>query len=203
MTRFVRFDVLTWWHAGTGRGDGAALDAVVHRTAEGLPFLPGRTVKGLLRDAFQLAEHCQRVAAGRTNRWFGTPPPPTDADDREQKLEESRFDSVPGALTFSNAELGDAVTGPQWRRWAALHRKERSALFDALAATRIDANGVCMDHTLRTIEVAVPMALRGRIDGPDDPEWVTDLGTALPLIRNLGTGRTRGLGRVLATLEDR
>jgi hypothetical protein len=202
VTRTVCFELLTWWHAGTGRGDGAAFDAVVHRTAEGLPLLPGRTVKGLLREAVGLAEHCDQIPHGRTLRWFGTPPPQTDADDREQKLEAGRFGTEPGELVFASAELGDARMAAQWRRWAAHHPRERAALFGSLAATRIDANGICEDQTLRTVEVAVPLVLRAAVRGPQEDEWPRELEVALPLIRNLGTGRNRGLGRVLVTLED-
>jgi CRISPR/Cas system CMR subunit Cmr4 (Cas7 group RAMP superfamily) len=46
----------TYWHAGTGRGLGAAVDAAAYRDADGLPALPGRHIKGLLRDALEQAQ---------------------------------------------------------------------------------------------------------------------------------------------------
>ena len=54
MTR-LRFEIQSFWHAGSGRGDGAVADATVLRSRAGLPILPGRTVKGLLREACDLA----------------------------------------------------------------------------------------------------------------------------------------------------
>jgi len=55
-------DLVSYWHAGTGRGDGPSVDAVVARTKEGLPYLPGRTVKGLVREAVRLAQRAGLLA---------------------------------------------------------------------------------------------------------------------------------------------
>ena len=58
-TVWVDFSILSYWHAGSGQGRSAVSDALVQNDRNGLPFLPGRTVKGLLR------EGCG-VARGRT-----------------------------------------------------------------------------------------------------------------------------------------
>ena len=39
------------WHCGSGLAAGADVDERVIRDKDGLPYVPGRTVKGLLRDA--------------------------------------------------------------------------------------------------------------------------------------------------------
>ena len=39
------------WHCGSGLAAGADVDALVIKDNNGLPYVPGRTMKGLLRDA--------------------------------------------------------------------------------------------------------------------------------------------------------
>lgn len=39
------------WHCSSGLSTGAGDDLLVIRDERGLPFIPGKTLKGLLRDA--------------------------------------------------------------------------------------------------------------------------------------------------------
>jgi CRISPR/Cas system CMR subunit Cmr4 (Cas7 group RAMP superfamily) len=39
------------WHCGSGLSSGSDLDALVVKDAEGFPFIPGKTLKGLLKEA--------------------------------------------------------------------------------------------------------------------------------------------------------
>ena len=39
----------SYWHCGSGLAAGAGVDALVVKDANGLPFVPGKTIKGLLR----------------------------------------------------------------------------------------------------------------------------------------------------------
>lgn len=43
----------SYWHCGSGLAAGADLDALVVRDADGLPFVPGKTIKGLMRQAYE------------------------------------------------------------------------------------------------------------------------------------------------------
>ena len=214
----ARFELLTYWHAGTGRGDGERADAVVQRTADGLPFLPGRTVKGLLRHAVELG---RRVGMGIQHedvvRWFGSAiEGPSDTEDRVDRLEAARFSTREGVLRVGSAELG-----ADWAAWArsvgsaarsvarahgddpALAQvPELAPLFATLASTSISETGVAAERTLRTLEVAVPMALVAELEGPDGDGWLAALQRVSPFLRALGSGRNRGLGRVALTLEE-
>ena len=51
--------IVPWsdWHVGTGRGRLGAVDASVRRDGDGLPFVPAKSLIGVLRDA------CETVAA--------------------------------------------------------------------------------------------------------------------------------------------
>lgn len=203
MTRLV-FDLHTCWHAGTGKGLGPVADAVVARTPGGLPYLPGRAVKGLLRHGMALAEACGRVDTGRTEALFGTRlAAARDLSDEEidAQFEEARFHTTPGLLRFESASLG-----PDWEAWARGAPRpdpHRDALFVYLASTAVDDDGVVKDHTLRTIEAAIPLRLVAPVtcEGDSD-DWVQDLRVAASLVRSLGAHRNRGLGRVTVTVEE-
>ena len=41
----------TNWHCGSGLSSGADCDSLVVKDKNGLPFVPGKTIKGLLREA--------------------------------------------------------------------------------------------------------------------------------------------------------
>lgn len=203
MIGLVHFDLHSWWHAGTGRGAGERADSVVQRTPGGLPYLPGRTVKGLLRAGARLWASLE-TAQGRAEadeevrRWFGSelldPDPHTE---RLDALERDRFRSTPGLLRFSSATLGR-----EWEAWAADQTEgDLMPLYSTLSSTRISRRGVAQDRTLRTLEVAVPMKITAQIDGPDRERWLPMLAGIAPLIRSIGTGRNRGLGRVTVTVE--
>ena len=41
------------WHCGSGLSAGADTDALVIKNPQGLPFVPGKTIKGLVREAVE------------------------------------------------------------------------------------------------------------------------------------------------------
>ncbi|MEJ2682664.1 MAG: RAMP superfamily CRISPR-associated protein [Gammaproteobacteria bacterium] len=51
MNQLLKITFLDYWHAGGSHGQGFHTQATVARDHDGLPYLPGRTLKGLLRDA--------------------------------------------------------------------------------------------------------------------------------------------------------
>lgn len=213
------FDIHTYWHAGSGRGRSAVLDAEVIRDRAGLPYLPGKTVKGLLRKAVRLGERLEMVPQGVVERIFGSAVPGLeeatpdtqfdDGDDfttfrdaQQLALESGRFATQPGTIWFGSAELPDA-----WRAWATgltgEARSQLEGLFHTVASTAIDEDGVAREHTLRVVEATVPMVLEATIAG-DHPQWAEDLEhirACLPLLRAVGSRTRRGYGRVTIKLR--
>lgn len=180
------FTIHGYWHAGSGSGEGSNLDALVVKSPDGLPYLPGKTVKGLLREAVQTAEDCGQVALGITEQLFGTSP-------ANQK--KTRFETDPGSLVFESASLGKDMAG-----WAQCNAAKVGGLYAQLSSTKIEDTGIAKDQTLRKIEVAVPLKLTATVSCSESgDEWLKALKTAAPLVRCLGSNRTRGLGRT--TLE--
>jgi len=190
----ITFSFLSPWHMGSGFGEGAHLDAIPVKTPAALPYIPGRSVKGLFREAVQLAEECGHVDAGSTLKLFGS---------RNDSL--SRYETEPGLLRFSSATLGNGMEA-----WAAESDGKRQTnaeavkqLFKPLASTRIDSQGLADDKTLRKIEVAIPVELTAEVEYSGEKQEIEPLlALAASLIRQAGSHRHRGLGRVKVTIGE-
>lgn len=163
------------WHCGSGLSAGADVDTLVVKDDDDLPFVPGKTIKGLLREAVEdYAALTQEVSAERIDAVFGS-------FDSKEKF--SR-----GVAFFGNAALSDDEAK------AIKSDKLQQFLYKRLSATAIGENGVAKDHSLRRIEVVVPCKLQGKIlDVPED--FVEVLKKSMGLIKRLGSWRNRGLGR--------
>jgi len=205
----LKIEIFEYWHAGTGRSGGPVVASEVIRTPAGLPYLPGKTLRGLLREGVQQAEESglEEVPAGATARLFGKPP--NTQTGGLHKREE-------GILRIS-----DATLGADYETWA--EQEEDAAvlepLFGRITSTAINSNGQVKEKTLRTMEVAVPLTLEALIheieekvveekvveekvveESPADVAgWLT---AGLKFIRGLGTQRRRGLGRVRFQLQE-
>jgi hypothetical protein len=193
-TATLILDLKSYWHPGTGRGAGTALDAVTHRDSRGLPSLPGRAVKGLLRDLVRQAEGYGWYPKGSPTveqRLFGWRTRPNMR----------RPEEIParGCLHVTDAGLPDPIAD-----YLVGHPELLPGLYRSHFSTRIDhATGTAAETSLRGQEVIVPLELRAfNLPDPEAPDgWPDLLKLALPLLRGLGETRTRGLGRVVATLE--
>jgi CRISPR/Cas system CSM-associated protein Csm3 (group 7 of RAMP superfamily) len=182
----LTLDISSYWHAGSGHAGPGDIDAAVVRDLRGLPYLPGRTLKGLFRDAAEL---------WRT--WN-----PESCDPAIMFGSEGGTAAKPsGKLHFSDANLPS-----EFASWAgSLNPKMRDVLrglVETVASTKIDQNGIADDHTLRKFEVAIPMTLEASISwegGPDDDAIALWLGGIASLVRRLGSHRHRGYGRCTIT----
>jgi CRISPR/Cas system CSM-associated protein Csm3 (group 7 of RAMP superfamily) len=179
-----------YWHTGSGLSAGTYADQVVNKTHDGFPFVPGKTIKGLLRhaaeDLLELGDEAFKQST--IEQIFGT-----RAEGRhEVRGEEDAFppdNARQGGIGwFSNANLSPVLR-------AKLNKQpERARLFEVLASTAIDETGTAENHTLRQMEVAIPMTLHGRISGLEEQHRAT-LERFLHYVKRLGQNRSRGLGR--------
>ncbi|MDS4031991.1 MAG: RAMP superfamily CRISPR-associated protein [Candidatus Contendobacter sp.] len=185
-TATLKIDIQSYWHPGTGRGSGFHLDAVTHTGPDGLPRLPGRTLKGLLRDAVHRAEQWgwPKVPAGSTEALFG----PIGRDGQP---------THPGLLRISDATLPDEVatylaTDDGKPLVSGLYREHFSTAIDA-------TTGVATSRSLRGMQVVVPLtleALIAEIPGVAAvPDWPIRIEAILPLVTAVGAQRNRGFGR--------
>ena len=88
---------LSDWHAGSGLGSGADADAVVIKDANNLPYLPGKTIKGLIKDSLLDIKEVQPEMMPKDfiKTHFGY-----EVRDENKKV----IRTEPGSLFFSNAD---------------------------------------------------------------------------------------------------
>jgi CRISPR/Cas system CSM-associated protein Csm3 (group 7 of RAMP superfamily) len=191
MTKTLHIDISSYWHAGTGAGQGSLLDSVVEKNDIGLPYLPGRTLKGLLRDAVyrweQLGGYQEHPISNVTDLLFGV-----WGDDGNETTQ--------GMVRVGSANMDEQFIA------AIKNHPEGKKLINYLYAehfsTKIDEKtGVAVDQSLRGSEMTVPMSLFAevsiithRADISDDMAF-TWLAQAFPLIQAVGKQKNRGLGR--------
>lgn len=178
-------EFFTDWHCGSGLAAGSDVDAIVIKDNDDLPFIPGRTIKGLIREA---AEELYAYKAKNT-----------DALNSVFEYLDSQDGKLPVCTFFSNAELS-----PDIKDEIILHEAQHF-LYRSLSSISIDEDGISKKHSLRKIQVTVPCILYGKIvDVPDDS--IEDICEAVKLIKRLGVNRNRGLGRcrfsVISEKED-
>jgi CRISPR/Cas system CSM-associated protein Csm3 (group 7 of RAMP superfamily) len=156
---------------------GADVDALVVKDKDGLPFVPGKTIKGLVREAMIEMGNAEDSLIDDVFGYF------KDKDKMDK-----------GEAFFNNAEL------PETEKSAIITNKVSKFLYRSIASTAIDENGIAKEHSLRKMEVVVPCELEGEIlDLPK--EIVPQIEKALKYIKRLGQNRNRGLGRCTITVE--
>ena len=170
------------WHCGSGLSAGADTDALVIKNPQGLPFVPGKTIKGLVREAVEdyAALKGEEI---KLDEAFGV----------EASQEESSSIQK-GYLYFTTGELSPEET----QTIIANHMED--FLYINKVETAIGENGITKDHSLRTIETTVPCTLYAQIMHVDEA-LAQVLEPALGLIKHMGMERNRGLGRCQFTIE--
>lgn len=186
-------DILDAWHPGSGRGRGLQYDAVARRDEDGLPFLSGTHLRGLLREALGCL-----VAWGHV---------------KDPAIEERLFGPARGeAATSAAAPTGRCLDLaraelPAEDRAALLAAKAVDALYQGRFQIAMDgAHGVTRQGSLRSLEIVVPMTLVApltlRSSSPEQAQRDTKaLMQAIDLVHAVGAQRNRGLGRARLRLE--
>jgi len=201
MTRcLLTVEFRDYWHIGSGRGQGKHLDAVVDKDTEGLPFVPGRMLKGLLRDALRRLEAWGNTgvasdqAAVSVQELFGGPGGDISTA--------TRHDTSPGLLF-----VGDARLPEELRRWLSHSDQaaQRQTLYRQIFSTAIDeTTGGARENSLRGVEVVIPLTLSAclEVQGKAPEIAIRQIKRALPLIQAVGAHRSRGLGRARLSLGE-
>jgi CRISPR/Cas system CSM-associated protein Csm3 (group 7 of RAMP superfamily) len=185
-TKTIKYTItfLSDWHAGSGLSSGAEADAVVVKDKDNLPYLPGKTIKGLLKDAILDMKEVQPTMFNENdmNGLFGF----EIIDEETKKV----LSTSAGTLFFSNVELNATEK-------SEISEEMSKHLYRNLASTTIDDKGVAKQNSLRTIEVTIPLVLYGEISKNEDfsATEIELLKNAMGWTRSLGSNRNRGLGR--------
>jgi len=182
------------WHAGSGLTGSTYADALVIKDALGLPYVPGKTIKGLLREGAESIHSLQpgKVTHEFIRQVFGEAPTKEQLDSGISTEESKCF--------FSNARL-DRATVQKLVTDSEKAEKDNpaqliSSLYRLKASTAIESNGLAKEGSLRQMEVTIPITLFGSISGfPDAPEYQEQIAACAAWVKRLGQNRNRGLGR--------
>lgn len=168
----------TDWHCGSGLAAGADVDALVVKDKNEMPFIPGKTLKGLIREAVLETRHLRgKDIDNDFEKAFGYFDEETDKDDMKR-----------GNMFFANATLEE-------NEYKTIVSNDAARfMYRDIASTAIDDNGIAKDHSLRKMEVVVPCTLHGEILNVPE-EMVDEIVFSFGFIKRLGQNRNRGLGR--------
>ena len=170
------------WHVGSGSG-GGSVDRRTVRDHEGLPYIPAKSLTGVLRDT------CEEVCAALF------PDEPDVADAWVERL----FGSTRQPATVSVRPARMTTPSRTWLEGLASETK--TSVLDGLctirAGVQIDrATGRAADDHLSFTEVARPMTLESTAEIDDDSDETLALfAAACSLTEYVGGKRRRGLGR--------
>lgn len=178
----VRYKIkfFSYWHCGSGLTSGADLNLLTIKDEYGLPFIPGKTIKGLLREAIEELNELKNAnkddlikeAFGYFNK------------------ESKDIIAIQGQCFFKNAEL------PTELKKEIIAGQLSQFLYEGISSTAIDKNGVADENSLRKMEVCIPCELEGSITGVSE-KLKDEFKEGFQLIKRLGQNRNRGLGRCL------
>jgi CRISPR/Cas system CSM-associated protein Csm3 (group 7 of RAMP superfamily) len=169
-----KIEMLSDWHIGSGLDSATDADALTLKNDQELPYIPGKTIKGLVKDAVNDLIEIDQAKEEQLIKIFG-------------KMTNDR-DSLSGNAFFSNAIMLEKESQEIY------HNSLSNFLYRNIASTSIAKNGVAKDKSLRVMQVTLPITLEGTITHLETDDKAL-LETALQLIRHLGVNRNRGLGR--------
>lgn len=172
------------WHCGSGLAAGADADALAIKDKDKLPFIPGKTLKGLIRQAVEelVSFGYEKVDNVLLEKTFGKLA--TDGNNTILKQ---------GEAFFSNAELEDMT------KKCIVEQKLQKYFYRNIASTAIDPKtGIAIDHSLHKVEVCAPCVLHAYISNVPN-EMVGLITDGMKFIKRMGVNRNRGLGRCTIT----
>jgi CRISPR/Cas system CSM-associated protein Csm3 (group 7 of RAMP superfamily) len=213
-TYWLKFELLS--DAALGRGDGLAgvVNAEVQHDEYGLPYLSGKTLKGLLgAECAEILFALERTPAQKTSwqdaaRFLFGEPGSGAVEGGCLHIGDARLPhALRGAIAQEFVRLESIPDPDQRQREAA---KLQRAMLDSLTALRrqtaMDAStGAPKENTLRTIRVILrktPFEAELIFLEPPDDLRRGLLAACVRAFRRVGTSRNRGLGQLKADLYE-
>lgn len=196
MTEFIaRVNFLSDWHIGSGSGTAEGIDRAVVRDNAGIPFVPAKSLTGILRDS------CEHLLSGLF------PDNPSAAEAWTTRLFGSDVSTIGdtgthAALVWVRAARVDRATHDSIKSLGSAARTTAAALTTVKSGVSIDrVSGRAKQDHLSFTEVARPMELFASIS--IDSEDTTDailLAASCRLVESIGGKRRRGLGKCTVEL---
>lgn len=181
-----QIEFYSYWHVGSGLSGSTYADSIVQKNNDNLPFIPGKTIKGLLRDAATILNKLEDsiITIEFIKDVFGEHPKVNN-------------EHIEGKAFFSNAGLS------QYLSEKIIHQNISDTLYYVISSTKIDDKGQAQSQSLRQLEVTIPINLYGIINNfPIKDGYEQQLIYCFNWVRQLGLNRNRGLGRCQFSIKN-
>lgn len=188
------------WHCGSGLGAGADVDALVVKDKNKLPYVPGKTMKGLIREAVENILCFEGWTEQKKQGFVVVFGNSADKDWNVLAGSDSkgikRNPQIKSQSFFTNAELEDSLKELILSDINSTEEAERywHFLYNSVASISINERGVSESQHLRKLETVVPCELVGQILKVPGA-FVPVLQKGMQFVKRLGQNRNRGLGR--------
>lgn len=174
-----------YWHIGSGLSGGTDVDQLVLKDSHKLPIIPGKTIKGLIREAAFFLADCDQTRVSK--QWINN------------AMGESSDESV-GIVPSGRLFFSDATVSKQFE--VELNTAYVPYLYHKVASTKIDKNtGVSSKGSLRKVEVTLPIRLHASILNIEDADVAT-IENCMQMIKRMGMSRNRGFGRCIWEIKS-
>ena len=196
----LKLELLSDALIGSGEGWGANIDSDMVFDEFGLPYIPARRIKGILREsALEVAEMFKKseintVFCMYIDTLFGKP-----------------GQDHPSPISFSNLYLADYQSNREWMDWIIKQHSNyfsREIVLNTFSSIRqqtsISDEGTAKENSLRTLRVLKKdnLFFGNVVFDPIDNDQLSLLVFSVLNLRHLGTSRNRGLGSVKCCLMD-
>lgn len=177
----IKITLLSDMCCGTGEGNGANIDVCTAVNEAGLPIIPAKRIKGLLRKKAAFLADNQVCSMEDVNYIFGGP------NGQKSKIK------VSDGLIENSDNITQEIKG-------YFNPKEVTKCFSSTRTqTRINENGIAEKTSLRTIEVVdkgTEFFVDVFLDCDDIEKYSLIVEKSIKLLRSMGLNRTRGFGEV-------
>lgn len=176
---------------GSGEGLAGIIDADISQDEFGLPYIPAKRLKGVLRESAQELEAIGNVLQHSSACIFGSP-------GKKQGTDLKIANGYPTNYATMRQLLQHCTSSPL----SSIFNREAVLSYYAYtrSQTSIDKFGVAHHGSLRTLRV-LKKDLKFVFEVECPTAWEADLEKICQVTRNFGTSRTRGLGEISLKAE--
>lgn len=184
---------------GSGEGWGAIIDSDILFDEYGLPYIPAKRLKGVLREsALEVAEMFEKSGIDNS---FGA---------KNEELFGKTGEKDTSMVCFGNLYLENYEDNKRWLQWSM---EEYSSLIsrdmvlrtftNIRQQTAIDDKGIAKEKSLRTMRVLKRgISFSGIVQIEADEADIIPLCLAVCNLRYIGTSRNRGFGHICGKIFD-
>lgn len=180
------------WHISASMSGGVVADSILVRDEKGIPFIPGRALKGALREGAEVLGQCREDLKDCISFYFGSR---SDTSSVNQ----------PGCITISNGEIPSDV----YSYLLSKNDVDRDLFVSDMAEVRIQTaleDGQVKTGSLRSIECGIPgIFFKAQLECENSlcKSWDVEYFKAVcAAVKFIGAGRTKGLGRCVIKLGE-